>query len=178
MYIATVNGNDVLFKSFTLTESLLYVIKKVSNEKENDIISYFYEMGIKLFNDCISRKTLPMRCNRTVKVFYKNTDIYVKFGVYSDYFSRKTSFGGSRETGLYMFLDHPRDSRITIYGKDINDSITENLLDLSDEQVLKAKKPQQKKYKCMGQSGVSSLDKKHVDLLPQELVKKFMVNND
>jgi hypothetical protein len=111
------------------------------------LVTYFYELGIKLFNDSISRKKIPQQCNRVVKTFYKNTQLQVKFEVYARIkgWNYMTNEGPIK---LRMTLNFPNDTR-TISGKDIDAMFAESALGLSDEQVVTFEKPKEKLYKCL-----------------------------
>lgn len=179
-----INGRDVKFQNFSVDKSLLYVIKEVSKDTETQILSYFYDIGMKLFNDVATKSKLPQRCNRTVKVFYKDTDVFVKFDVYSSFFNktRKYDYYSPNDNILiYMTLAYPRSAHVNISGQELENIITEKGLGLSDEEMSKADKPSQKKYRCMVEKGDrSSVSKPDVDMsaLPKELFDKFVVKND
>lgn len=134
----------VVFQSFRFNESLLYAIKTISGDSENEVFSYFYNLGDKLFKDCISRAKLPKSCNRRVKIFYKDTNIQVRFDVWSNEFESKWS----DKVILYMSVSFPSTIK-TIEGTSIENMLTETGLGLSDEQFLSLEKPSEEKYKCL-----------------------------
>lgn len=142
---AKVNGKEVVLEQFRMSESLIYALKSISKDSENDIVTYFYNIGLQLFNDVISRKRLPQRCDRKVKLFYKETGIQVRFDVWSSYFA--SDWDGSK-VRLHMTLSSPQDMRV-LTGADVANMMTEIGLGLSDNQVTTIEKPQEKTYKCL-----------------------------
>lgn len=136
----------VMFDHFNFNESLLYAIKTISGDSENEVFSYFYNIGDKLFKDCISRTKLPKSCNRKVEIFYKDTNILVRFDVWSTYFN--STFYSDDKIHLFMSVNYPNNMR-KISGSHIENMITETGLGLSDEQVLSLQKPSEEKYKCL-----------------------------
>ena len=176
MVIATVAEKPVTFGQFKFNNSLMYAIKSVSGDSENEIVAYFYEMAIQLFNDCINRKTLPQRCNRTVKVFYKNTDFQVKFEVWTNYF--KSSYNNTIH--INMALGYPGDYT-TIDGQKIDSTLFETSIGLTDEQVTVVKKPKEKTYRCLNNNNstiaTSTLNNEMMSFLPEALKKKYCVSS-
>jgi hypothetical protein len=144
MVIAKVEGKDVELGQFSFNKSILYAIKTITGDKENEILSYFYDIGIQLFQDAISRKRLPQRCDRKVKIFYKNSNFQVRFEVISNYF--KSTYND--KVILSMYASCPQDN-ICIDGKDFSQAISEAGLGLSDQQVAIAYKPEEKLYRCL-----------------------------
>lgn len=144
MKIAEVLDKDVVFGSFYFNKSLLYAIKTVTGDSENEILSYFYNIGIKLFEDAISKKRLPQRCDRKVKLFYKNSNFQVRFEVISTFFRSKYN----NQIALSMYASFPQEN-IYISGRDFAEIIAETGLGLSDQQVVSVEKPEEKLYKCL-----------------------------
>jgi hypothetical protein len=145
--IQKVNGREVKFSAFTVNESIFFALKKISGDSENEIISYFYELGMQLFNDSISKRRIPNLCQRIVKVFYKDTELQVKFEVYA----RIRPWSNSNTTdpiSLTMDLTCPNIKK-TLSGNAINDMFSEVGLGLGDTQVIDIKKPEEKLYKCL-----------------------------
>lgn len=173
MELMKVNGKSVRFGSFRLSNNLLYILKSASKDSENDIITYFYNMGLTLFTDVTNRKKLPLRCSRVVKVFYKNTGVCVKFEVWSSYF--KSNF--SKAIEVSMSLSHMVGDWRHINRESMDAMLSETSLGLSDEPVIRARPPQIKLYKCLEEkkppSGVSEDKKIDWSVLPQELKIKF-----
>jgi len=144
MKIAEVEGKDVELAQFIFNKNMLYVIKTITGDKENEILSYFYDIGIQLFQDVISRKSLPQRCDRKVKIYYKNSNFQVKFEVISSFF--KSTY--NNKITLSMYASCPQEN-IYINGKDFSQVISEVGLGLSDQQVTVASKPKEKLYRCL-----------------------------
>jgi len=144
MKIAEVEGKNVELAQFSFNKSMLYAIKTVTGDKENEILSYFYDIGIQLFQDVISKKKLPQRCDRKVKIFYKDSNFQVRFEVISTFF-RSTY---NNKIALSMYASYPQEN-IRIDGKDFSQAISEVGLGLSDQQVAVASKPEEKLYRCL-----------------------------
>lgn len=141
--ITRVNHRDVVLESFKMNHSLMYAIKSLSGDSENQIVAYFYELGIQLFNDCISRKKLPLRCNRSIKSFYKDTKVQVKFEIWSTYFNSSYS----RTIDLRMAINYPKQN-LELSGDQVTAMLEETGLGLSDAQVTVVDKPEEKFYRC------------------------------
>ena len=173
MELMRINGKSVVFGGFRLSNNLLYILKSISRDSENDIVTYFYNMGLTLFIDVTNRKKLPLRCSRVVKVFYKNTGVCVKFEVWSSYF--KSDF--SKTIEVSMSLSHIVGDWRHINRNNMDTMLSETSLGLSDEPVLRAKTPQMKLYKCLEErkprSSVSEDKKINWSALPQQLKAKF-----
>jgi hypothetical protein len=149
MIIAKVLDKDVVFKQFIYNESVMYALKCISGDSENDILNYFYDLGIKLFTDSVSKKRIPRQCQRVVNLFYKETQLQVKFEVHTGYFTNHYAWReSSNEVDMTMTLSFPS---ITgwISGSRIVNSTAEVGLGLSDEQAITIEKPQEKLYKCL-----------------------------
>jgi hypothetical protein len=145
--ITEISGIPVKLNQFKVNDTLLFALKKLSGDSENDIITHFYEIGVKLFLDCIRRKRLPQRCNRTVSIFYKDTNLHVKFDVWSGYlhdnvWHYKASIDLNMEIKFAQEIRH-------ISGDAIEAMLAETGLNLSDEQVVEIEKPKNKLYKCL-----------------------------
>ena len=145
--IAIVKDKEVTLDEFKINNSLIFALKKLSGDSENDIIKYFYELGIPLFNDVVRRKKLPSRCDRKIKTFYKDTDVQVKFEVWSSYFDSNYEWQKGK-ISLRMNISFPQDS-LHIDGQKISDMLSETGLGLNDEQVTVVERPQEKLYKCL-----------------------------
>ncbi len=145
--IARVNDKPVVMGQFKFNHSLVFALKSITGDSENDIIKYFYELGIQLFNDVIRRKKLPQRCDRKVKTFYKNTNMQVKLEVWSSYFNSEYEYAKDKVT-LHMALSFPNDIRV-LEGNQVSDMLSETGLGLSDEQVTLVEKPEEKLYRCL-----------------------------
>ena len=165
MYV-DVLGKNVALRRFEINKHAVYAIKKITGDKENEIVSYFYEMGMKLFNDSISRKRIPQRCMRKVLVYYKDTDLQLRFDVWSDFF--RSRYSTDDNVGLNMSLTFPND-RYTLVGKNVLAMIAESGLSLDDSQIVEIAKPEEKVYKCLKKN--ESLSSKKIDALPVELMK-------
>lgn len=140
-----IEKKPVKLAAFDINHSLLHVLKVLTGDKENDIVKYFYEIGMTLFIDSISRKNLPQRCNRTSMLFYKDTDIQVRFEVWSSYF--RSDYDNSK-VNLFMRVQHPN-TMLTIKGSNVVDMITETELSLSNHQIMNVEKPEERLYKCL-----------------------------
>lgn len=145
--IIKVNNIPVELNFFKVNDALLFALKTISSNSENEIITYFYEIGIKLFLDSISRKKLPQRCNRTVSVPYKDTNIQVKFDVWSSYFPNN-NLVTKDHISLNMEMKFAQETR-HIPGYIIEAMLAEVGLDLNDQQVVEVQKPTSKLYKCL-----------------------------
>jgi len=174
MEVAKVNNRPVIFKSLQISNSLMYAIKAISGDSENDIVTYFYNMGISLFNDVIGKRKIPMRCNRTVKILYKNTDLCVKFDVWSTYFSSK-HYSYSSEIQLTMSVACIANDYLYINGAKMDAMLAETGLGISSVPVIEARKPEEKKYRCLEKSEPqrSSVSDDDWEQLPAELKAKY-----
>ena len=173
MYIDKVNGKSVKLDALRISNSLMYVLKSLSGDSENDIVTYFYEMGISMFNDAVSKKRLPQRCTRKVKIFYKNTGVCVKFEVWSSYFN--SVYNSGRDINVHMSAGHIVNDWVQIRGDKIDNMLSETGLGLGDDLVVKANRPVEKKYRFQKkqeaqQSGVKEINWND---LPPELKLKF-----
>lgn len=147
--IAKVLDREVHLERFSINNSLIFALKSMSGDKENDIVTYFYELGIKLFNDAVSKKKVPNRVQRVIKTFYKDTQLQVKFEVSSGYLQTQGPYDTlTRHVGLHMSLTYPNDVR-TLSGKDIETMFAEAGLGLGDGQVTTVNKPEEKLYRCL-----------------------------
>jgi hypothetical protein len=145
--ITKVKDRPVRLNHFKVNDALLFALKTISNDSENDIITHFYEIGVKLFLDSISKKRLPQRCNRTVSVPYKETNIQVKFDVWSSYLD-SDQYMTKDVISLSMEMKFAQEIR-HISGDAIEAMLAEVGLNLSDQQVVEVKKPQTKLYRCL-----------------------------
>jgi len=145
--LAIVDDKPVVFKSFIYSESLLYALKALSGDSENDIINYFYEIGIKLFLDSISKKKRPKRTMRAIKLFYKQTNLMAKFEVHTGFYAATYD---TNIVSLTMELKFLSDMR-HISGSQLLGTLTEVNLLLSDAQIVNIEKPSENVYKCMKQ---------------------------
>lgn len=146
MIVAKIGERDVEFHGLSLSEPLLFALKSVSKDSENEIISYYVELGLKLFRDAISRKKLPQKVNRVTNILYKDTKIISKFEVYTSYLDSEYSI--SKNIILYMKLSNVN-TYIDISGSKIESMMVESGLDLNNSQVVNIEAPREKKYRCM-----------------------------
>lgn len=171
MYIGSVNYKPVQLGLMKISNSLLYAVKTISGDSENEIITYFYNLGVSLFNDAISRRKLPQRCNRTVKLMYKNTSLGFKLDVWSSYFNHKWYSGEKIQVNITV--GHIVSDWRQINSKDLNNMLSETGLGLNDEPVIDARKPISKTYKCLANKPRSSVDNIDYSALPEELRNKY-----
>lgn len=143
-------GREVVFEQFTLNESLIFALKSISGDTENDIISYFYDLGAKLLSDSVNRKKMPQQCNRVIKTFYKDTQLHVRFEVFARFkhWRYESDNNSGEPIKVLMELTFPNDSKY-LKGSDIDSMFTETGLGLNDDQVVIINKPQEKLYKCL-----------------------------
>lgn len=134
----------VKLDSISFNESLLYALSRVSGDSENEITTYFYNLGMTLFNDCISRKKLPKRCNRKVKIFYKDTSLFIAFTVWSDFFASRYS----DTISIRMEVTVPQSFK-RVYGRDVEDMLMETGLQIGESPIMEISAPQSEVYKCL-----------------------------
>jgi hypothetical protein len=148
--IAKVNDREAILKQMSVDVGLMFAIKQISGESENDIISHFYELGVKLFKDSVERKRktrkMPRTCDRTIKLLYKETKLQVKFRVYAwlDF----AGYTSGDKVNIYMFLSWPLDVKI-ISGLDVEQMLVESGLGFSNSPLFVVEEPEQKLYKCL-----------------------------
>jgi hypothetical protein len=169
MIITSIKGKNIVLKNYQISNNLLYAIKSISKDTENEIISYIYSIAVELLNDVLKRAKLPSRVNRTVTVMYKNTDLCIKIATWSSYFDQKYHFG-SENMGFYIQAAPYSIDYVSIEPQQIDTILAENALGLSNDQVIVAQKPKLKLYKCLKKKKESSTWK---DDLPQALKEKY-----
>jgi hypothetical protein len=169
MIITSVKGKNVALQNCQISNNLIYAIKGISKDTENEIVSYIYTIAVELLNDALNRARLPSRVNRTVTVMYKNTDLCIKIAVWSSYLDSKYEHG-SKNIGFYIQVSPYSSDYINIKPQEIDTILAENALGLSNDQVIVAQKPKLKLYKCLKKKKESGSWK---DDLPQALKEKY-----
>jgi hypothetical protein len=152
-----------------LKENLMYVLKVVSGDSDNQIISHLYNLGIEAFNDAVSKKRIPRFCNRKIKVNYKNTGVCVSLSVQSTWL-KDEHYRTGRDVDLWMDVGFDSTSR-KVDAEAVSAMFAETGLGLADTPVFESRAPKEKKYRFQKQkdseSGVN------YDLLPSELKAKY-----
>ena len=153
MLITTIKLKDkdmpVNLSFMRINESLLFALHQISGDSENDIMTHFYNMGLELFMDSVSRKRLPQRCYRRVKIFYKNTPILVSFTVWSSYFNIDSKLLlNDKKIDLYVEATFTSSYK-RVLGDQMSDMLTEVGLGIGNTSVLSADKPSEQLYKCL-----------------------------
>lgn len=146
--LSDVLGKKVKLDEISINQSLVYAIKTLSGDSENEIIEFYYNLGVKLFIDCVSRKTIPQKCNRVVKLFYKNTSLNTRFEVRSTFFRSMYTGHDPKEVKVYMDITFPND-KLILDGQKIIDSINDNTMGFTEDQCVNLEKPREKVYKCL-----------------------------
>lgn len=170
MEIAKVNDKPVELELFKISNSLVFALKSISGDSENEIITYFYNIGITLLNDVLSKKKLPMRCNRSVKVMYKDTNMLVRLDVWTSFFASK--YQSTNKISLYMTANNVVTDLMRIDKQAMSNMLAETGLGLSDNPVLEINKPDEKVYKCLQKKKVTEDSDIDWSVLPKSLKDK------
>lgn len=169
MRVGVVNDRNVNFTHMYLKENLMYVLKVITGESDNQIISHLYNLGIEAFNDAVSKKRIPQFCNRKIKVNYKNTGVCVSLNVQSTWL-KDSKYSGGRDVDLWMDVGFDSTTR-KVDAEAVSVMFAETGLGLADTPVFESRAPIEKKYKFQKQKDCGSGI--NYDLLPSELKAKY-----
>ena len=146
--ICIVKNRPIELYSFKINSGFIFALKSITNESENDIVSYFTDLGIRILNDCFSKRYPPRRCLREVVLLYKQTNMPFRLEVWTSYLSYDGFSSKNDPARAYISVSFPKEST-TIPGKEVLDMIAERGLSLCDDQLLTATKPIEKTYRFL-----------------------------
>lgn len=171
--LTTINKRAVVLNSLTISNSLLYYIKTIFGESENEIISHMYSVGIGIFNDYVEKnknRKNDRGCGRAVNVCYKDSDISFRLAVYSG--SLNSRYANDNPIKVSIHIGHIKADDLVIDGGDIENMLCESALNLTNDQLLVANKPKQKIYRFM-KNKKQPMKEELISFLPNELKMKY-----
>ena len=127
--------------------NFLFLIQQITNEKSQDILSYFYDLGRVLAEDMVEHSKAQYAPTKSTIALYKDTKVPFKLSVqpvHYEWAERKTS-------GIVkckIDVSFPRKISY-IKGSEFENLVIATNLQLQDETIEPFRKPTMKRPKCM-----------------------------
>ncbi len=168
------DGRKVILAGFAFNKNIMYALIQQTGDTDGDVIAHFFEVGMKLFHDCVQRGVAE-QCKRMVRFYYKQCPLQVQLTVESTPLQGKY-VDMRMPIKLVMDLKSPS-KMVKLSGDKVGHMLAERGLTLGSGSVVTLEKEEDKLYKVLDPSSVGNkvVQLKDIDskALPEHIRKRF-----